>query len=64
MRDVDPIRVRDLLGSMADAQRRLRELGRLSEAEFLSDYRNTESAKSWPIVGDALPRITRVALLS
>ncbi len=31
MRDVDPIRIRDLLGNIADAQRRLRELGQLSE---------------------------------
>jgi hypothetical protein len=29
MNDVDPIRVRDLLGHMVDAQRRLRELGTL-----------------------------------
>jgi uncharacterized protein YutE (UPF0331/DUF86 family) len=50
MRSVDPIRVRDLLGNMADAQRRLRELGVLSETEFLSDYRNTESAKYLLIV--------------
>lgn len=45
MRDVDPIRVRDLLGGIADALRRLRELGLLSEHEFLADFRNTESAK-------------------
>jgi uncharacterized protein YutE (UPF0331/DUF86 family) len=45
MRDVDPIRVRDLLGNIADALRRLRELGRQTEAEFLADFRNTESAK-------------------
>lgn len=45
MKDVDPIRVRDLLGNIADALRRLRELGKLPEAEFLADFRNTESAK-------------------
>lgn len=45
MKDVDPIRIRDLLGNMAEAQRRLRELGRQSEADFLADFRNTESAK-------------------
>ena len=45
MRDVDPIRVRDLLGGIAEALRRLRELGLLSEDEFLADFRNTESAK-------------------
>jgi uncharacterized protein YutE (UPF0331/DUF86 family) len=50
MRDVDLNRIRDLLGNMADAQRRLRELGQLSEAEFLGDYRNTESAKYLLIV--------------
>lgn len=50
MRDVDPIRIRDLLGNMVDAQRRLRELGRLPEADFLGDYRNTESAKYLLIV--------------
>ncbi len=50
MKDVDPIRVRDLLGNIADAQRRVRELGQLSETEFLSDYRNTESAKYLLIV--------------
>lgn len=45
MRDIDPLRIRDLLGNMAEAQGRLRELGQLAEAEFLADYRNTESAK-------------------
>ena len=50
MSDVDPIRVRDLLGNIADAQRRLRELGQLPEADFLGDYRNTESAKYLLIV--------------
>jgi uncharacterized protein YutE (UPF0331/DUF86 family) len=42
---VDPIRIRELLGNMADAERRLRELGQLSETDFLADFRNTESAK-------------------
>jgi len=50
MRDVDPLRVRDLLGNIAEAQGRLRELGQLAEAEFLADYRNTESAKYLLIV--------------
>jgi uncharacterized protein YutE (UPF0331/DUF86 family) len=50
MRDVDPLRIRDLLGNMAGAQGRLRELGQLAEAEFLADYRNTESAKYLLIV--------------
>lgn len=50
MRDVDPLRIRDLLGNIAEAQGRLRELGQLSEAEFLADYRNTESAKYLLIV--------------
>ena len=45
MRQVDPIRIRELLGNIADAQRRLRELGQLSKENFLADYRNTESAK-------------------
>jgi len=38
------------LGNIADAQRRLRELGRLSETDFLGVYRNTESAKYLLIV--------------
>jgi uncharacterized protein YutE (UPF0331/DUF86 family) len=50
MRDVDAIRVRDLLGGIADALRRLRELGRLPEDAFLADFRNTESAKYLLIV--------------
>ncbi|HLF27044.1 MAG TPA: DUF86 domain-containing protein [Anaerolineae bacterium] len=50
MSDVDPIRIRDLLGNLADALRRLRELGQLSEDAFLSDFRNTESAKYLLIV--------------
>ena len=50
MKQVDLLRIRDLLGNIADAQRRLRELGRLPEAEFLADFRNTESAKYLLIV--------------
>lgn len=50
MSDIDPIRVRELLGNITDALRRLRELGQLPEAEFLGDYRNTESAKYLLIV--------------
>ena len=53
MANVDPIRIRDLLGNIADAQRRLRELGQSSEADFLGDYRNTESAKYLLIVAVA-----------
>ena len=34
MSDVDPIRVRGLLSNIADAQRRLRELGQLPDADF------------------------------
>jgi uncharacterized protein YutE (UPF0331/DUF86 family) len=47
---VDPIRIRDLLGHVVDAQRRLRELGALPEAVFLDDFRNTSSAKYLLIV--------------
>jgi len=50
MKEVDPIRIRDLLGNMNDALRRLRELGDLPEEAFLADYRNTESAKYLLIV--------------
>lgn len=50
MRDIDAIRVRDLLGGIADALRRLRELGQLPEDVFLADFRNTESAKYLLIV--------------
>jgi len=50
MRDVDSLRIRNLLGNIAEAQGRLRELGELPEAEFLGDYRNTESAKYLLIV--------------
>jgi uncharacterized protein YutE (UPF0331/DUF86 family) len=50
MKQIGLLRIRDLLGNIANAQRRLRELGRLSEAEFLADFRNTESAKYLLIV--------------
>ncbi|NIO69827.1 MAG: DUF86 domain-containing protein [Anaerolineae bacterium] len=50
MRNLDLLRIRDLLGNIAEAQGRLRELGQLPEAEFLADYRNTESAKYLLIV--------------
>ncbi len=53
MKNLDPVRLRDFLGTIADAQRRLRELGQLSAAEFLRDYRNTESAKYLLIVATA-----------
>jgi len=43
--NVDPIRVRELVGAMTDALRRLQELGTITESEFLSDFRSTESAK-------------------
>lgn len=45
MGSVNLDRVRHLLGSIAEAESRLRELGKLSEEEFLADFRNTESAK-------------------
>jgi uncharacterized protein YutE (UPF0331/DUF86 family) len=47
---VDPIRVRERLGIITDAQRRLQELGGLSADDFLADFRNTESAKYLLIV--------------
>lgn len=50
MRNVDPIRIRDVLGNMGEALHRLRELGQLSLDAFLADYRNTESAKYLLIV--------------
>lgn len=53
MRDVDPIRIRELLGNITDAQRHLQELGQLAEADFLGDYRNTESAKYLLLVATA-----------
>lgn len=46
----DPVRIRELLGTMADAERRLRELAAEPEEAFLADYRNTESAKYLLIV--------------
>ncbi len=38
-------RVRQRLGSIAEAESRLAQLGAVAEAEFLADFRNTESAK-------------------
>lgn len=46
--NVDRLRLR--LGAIADALRRLRELGALGEETFLADFRNTESAKYLLIV--------------
>lgn len=46
-------RVRDLLGHIADSGRRLAELARLPEEEFLSDPRNAATAKYLAIVGAA-----------
>lgn len=45
MRQVNVARVRDLLGNISEALHALRQLASLSEAEFLGDFRNTESAK-------------------
>ncbi len=50
MRAIDSIRIRELLGVMADARRNLAQLADQSEAEFLADFRNTESAKYLLIV--------------
>jgi uncharacterized protein YutE (UPF0331/DUF86 family) len=50
VREVDPVRIRELLGSIAEAQGSLRKLAQLPEAEFLDDFRNTESAKYLMIV--------------
>lgn len=45
MKPIDSNRVRDMLSRIADAQQKLHTIGNLSEGAFLSDYRNTESAK-------------------
>ncbi len=47
---VDPERVQALLSQIAEAQQKAARLGELPEPEFLSDYRNTESAKYLLIV--------------
>jgi uncharacterized protein YutE (UPF0331/DUF86 family) len=47
---VDSIRVRERLGVIADAERRLGEFSELPADEFLADFRNTESAKYLLIV--------------
>jgi len=52
-REIDRIRIRELLGTINDVLRRLQELGRLPEVEFTADFRNTESAKYLLIVGIA-----------
>ncbi len=43
--NVDRERVQALLARIAEAQGKAARLGELPEAEFLGDYRNTESAK-------------------
>jgi uncharacterized protein YutE (UPF0331/DUF86 family) len=45
MRKVDAIRIRELLGNVNESLQRLRELKKITPNEFLSDFRNTESAK-------------------
>ncbi|HID89047.1 MAG TPA: DUF86 domain-containing protein [Anaerolineae bacterium] len=50
MTGVDRDRVRTLLGRIAEAQEKAARLGKLSEEEFLGDFRNTESAKYLLIV--------------
>jgi uncharacterized protein YutE (UPF0331/DUF86 family) len=47
---VDAIRVRERLGIISDAERRLGELSKLPTDEFLADFRNTASAKYLLIV--------------
>lgn len=51
MRELDLDRLRDVLGHMGDARRRLGELARLSEDEFLADFRNSGAAKYLAVVG-------------
>lgn len=50
MKAVDVIRVRELLGTIASSEERLRELAAHGEDIFLGDFRNTESAKYLLIV--------------
>lgn len=50
MKQLNKALLRELIGAIADAQRKLHELGQLAEEEFLSDFRNTESAKYLLIV--------------
>jgi uncharacterized protein YutE (UPF0331/DUF86 family) len=45
MRSVDPVRLRELLGNVNEALGRLRQLQAVPLADFLADFRNTESAK-------------------
>ncbi len=42
---LDVARLRQFLGIIGDSVRKLRELGALPQADFLRDFRNTESAK-------------------
>jgi uncharacterized protein YutE (UPF0331/DUF86 family) len=44
-RTVDRKRIQELLGIINDSLYKLRQLSRVSQAEFLEDFRNTESAK-------------------
>jgi uncharacterized protein YutE (UPF0331/DUF86 family) len=48
--NIDIVRVRDLLGYISNTLRLLRELGALTESDFLADYRNITSAKYLLIV--------------
>jgi len=45
MGELDGERIRQLIGMINDSLHRLNELGNLCEKDFLSDFRNTESAK-------------------
>ncbi len=45
MAKVDAARLRQFLGIIGDSLRKLHELGALSQADFLTDFRNTDSAK-------------------
>jgi len=48
--NADAIRLRDLFGHMAEAIRRLRELGQQPTDAFLADYRNTAAARYFLLV--------------
>ncbi len=50
MRPIDPIRIRELLSNIGEANSHLKELGQLSLPEFLGDFKNTASAKYLLIV--------------
>jgi uncharacterized protein YutE (UPF0331/DUF86 family) len=47
---VDPLRLRDLLGHINESLGRLRQLSQLDQASFLADFRHTDSAKYLLIV--------------